>query len=477
MATVDAAFPPATVSRAAQPPPVRELLPLDGLVLDAGTQVRLALSPAVVCRCVEALGRGDSCTAVVVFRADGRDVLADGFQRVAAYRKAGRSEIPADVRLGSVADALWFALGANRSGGKLLGVGDTRRAVELAYRAWPDVSPDRVAAQLGCPLRYVNRVRAALERRRRPPPHSGGSDGRRGAASRSGFPDAGSAAGDSAAVPSFAVDSVRSPPGVAPVAPSGAAPGSRGTVSDPTLLESDRGGLVSARPAGDSFERLVSVVTGSVWHLAAEPDRIDLAAVDRDRREVWSGELAVARRQLAVVISRLRRPRRRSAYSGAPGSALVGVEVAALLDSLGLTVGESGIGNVSSSVVLRLVHAAYGGALLGRVLCVLRDAFPVGPYRFARRLIQALAVVLDTYPSVDDDSLVAALSSAPDGVRSVYGRADHYRNLFRSLPVDCCAAAIVDIYIAAVPNQSRVSKWFTPDEAGRFRPAARFRSS
>ncbi|MYD86392.1 MAG: hypothetical protein F4018_08550 [Acidobacteria bacterium] len=61
---------------------------------------------------VQALADGQVFSPVVVFRADGADLLADGFHRVLAYHKAGRSEIEADVHEGTRDAALWFALGA-----------------------------------------------------------------------------------------------------------------------------------------------------------------------------------------------------------------------------------------------------------------------------------------------------------------------------------------------------------------------------
>ena len=140
--------------------PVRETLSLDSLVLDAGTQVRAAINSKVVDDYVADLEQGDRFPPVVVFRGEGRDLLSDGFHRVHAYRKAGRSEIDADVRPRTFDDALWFALGANSRHGERLQRGDKRHAIELAYRAWPDASLRRIADHVGCVHQYVARVRA-----------------------------------------------------------------------------------------------------------------------------------------------------------------------------------------------------------------------------------------------------------------------------------------------------------------------------
>ena len=135
--------------------PLREVLSLDSLVTDAGTQVRSDIDDEVVDEYVQVLVDGAQFPPVVVFRADGADLLADGYHRVFAYRKAGRSEIRADVYHGTREDALWFALGANRAHGQRLSGADKRRAIELAYRAWPDLSQVRIAAQVGCAQPYV----------------------------------------------------------------------------------------------------------------------------------------------------------------------------------------------------------------------------------------------------------------------------------------------------------------------------------
>ena len=164
--------------------PVREVLSLDQLVTDAGTQVRSAIDDEVVDEYVQALADGAQFPPVVVFRADGAEMLADGYPRVFAYRKAGRSEIPADVYHGTREDALWFALGANRAHGQRLSGADKRRAIELAYRAWPDLSQVRIAAQVGCAQRYVGEVRAQLKATFKLPDRVVGVDGRLRAATR-----------------------------------------------------------------------------------------------------------------------------------------------------------------------------------------------------------------------------------------------------------------------------------------------------
>ena len=173
-------LPPESSSRV----PVREVLSLDGLVTDAGTQVRSAIDDDVVAEYVAAVADGAQFPPVVVFRADGTDLLSDGFHRVLAYREAGRTEIEADVYHGAREDALWFALGANRAHGHRLSRDDKRHAVELAYRAWPDLSQVRIAGQVGCTQQYVSKIRAQLTTSCKLPDRVVGIDGRRRPATR-----------------------------------------------------------------------------------------------------------------------------------------------------------------------------------------------------------------------------------------------------------------------------------------------------
>ena len=89
--------------------------------------------------------------------------------------------------------------------------------------------------------------------------------------------------------------------------------------------------------------------------------------------------------------------------------------------------------------------------------------------------MKAVALVLDTFPAIDDDALVAALASEPDGLRSLVRRAAHQRAMLRVPYIQCFAAAIVDVYNAAVTLERRLPKWFALDKAGRLRSASRLR--
>jgi hypothetical protein len=91
--------------------------------------------------------RGDRFPPVVLFRdPEGVLWLADGFHRCAAAKKNGAKDIEAEVRPGTRADALLFAVSANAEHGKPRTTADKRRAL-LALRALPEWK-DKSARQL-----------------------------------------------------------------------------------------------------------------------------------------------------------------------------------------------------------------------------------------------------------------------------------------------------------------------------------------
>jgi hypothetical protein len=137
-------------------------LSLDSIRLDAGTQTRAHIDEATVAEYAEAMVRGDEFPPVVVFQQDGEFILADGFHRVKAARRARLKHIVAEVRQGGRLDALRFALGANHKHGLRRSNGDKRRAVELALADFGNQS-DRLLAELcGVSQPFVGNIRHQL---------------------------------------------------------------------------------------------------------------------------------------------------------------------------------------------------------------------------------------------------------------------------------------------------------------------------
>ena len=306
--------------------PVRERLALNSLVTDGGTQVRSEISDETVDRYAEALGREERFPPVVVFRDKGTDVLADGFHRVRAYQKAGRSEIEADVYQGGRDEALWFALGANRAHGQGLSGDDKRRAIEIAYKAWPDVSQVQIAKQVGCAQQYVGRIRAQLTTSGKLPDRVVGRDGRERPATRPSRtrqpagaenqaapatenqgPDkrSDSPQGANTAGQSEGADTRGERPGQGP----GESANDEKTGADATEPTGERSGtgVTAKQSARDRSNRIVSVVADDAKHLTAQECLIDFTALDREQMPKWIEELEEARRMLARFIRRLRK--------------------------------------------------------------------------------------------------------------------------------------------------------------------------
>lgn len=136
---------------------------------DGGTQMRAGLDEATVQEYAEKMENGWGDFPPVVLYHDGTDYwLADGFHRLAAYKKSlaavGDTLIPADVRAGTRRDAILHAAGANANHGLRRSPGDKRRAVEVLLKdeEWGKWSDAEIARRCNVSPMTVGRVRAEL---------------------------------------------------------------------------------------------------------------------------------------------------------------------------------------------------------------------------------------------------------------------------------------------------------------------------
>ncbi|PJF39588.1 MAG: hypothetical protein CUN54_08355 [Phototrophicales bacterium] len=97
---------------------------------DGGTQPRAHKDDETVLEYAEAMLTGQEFPPVVVFYDGEAYWLADGFHRHAAAVKAGIDTLNADVRQGSLRDAVLYSVGANATHGLRRTNADKRRAVE-----------------------------------------------------------------------------------------------------------------------------------------------------------------------------------------------------------------------------------------------------------------------------------------------------------------------------------------------------------
>src|SRR5260370_35529204 len=119
------------------------MVPLDRIRTDEEGQTRIKVRPAVVREYAAAMAEqvaegGLRFPPVILFTDGGEYWLGDGFHRVFAARKAGLSEIAADVRAGTQRDAVLFCICAHRAHGFPRSNAGTRHAgaPQLADTEW-----------------------------------------------------------------------------------------------------------------------------------------------------------------------------------------------------------------------------------------------------------------------------------------------------------------------------------------------------
>ncbi len=125
-------------------------------------QTRAHIDDCTVAEYAEAMVRGDRFPPVVVFRHKGDFMLADGWHRVRAARRARLPHILAEVRPGDRKDALRFALGCNQAHGLRRSNADKRRCVEIALRELGTLSDRLVAEMCGVSQPFVSNIRQQL---------------------------------------------------------------------------------------------------------------------------------------------------------------------------------------------------------------------------------------------------------------------------------------------------------------------------
>lgn len=146
-----------------------EVLPIDKIKLDGGTQIRVKINENVVREYSESMEAGDSFPPIVVFF-DGADYwLADGFHRIHALGRLKLKNVEAEIRNGLLRDAVMYSIGANAQHGLRRTNHDKRKAVItlLEDDEWTKFSNRKIAKIARVSLDLVNRVRKELEQSER----------------------------------------------------------------------------------------------------------------------------------------------------------------------------------------------------------------------------------------------------------------------------------------------------------------------
>jgi len=138
-----------------------EIVNLDRIVLDAGTQMREQVNEAVIADYVEAL---DVLPPITVMRVGkSRLVLVDGFHRFYAHKRAGRDSIEIEIVEGStIAEAQFAAARSNARHGLRRSNADKRLAVVAVLGLKPTMSDREIAAHVCVSHTTVANVRRDL---------------------------------------------------------------------------------------------------------------------------------------------------------------------------------------------------------------------------------------------------------------------------------------------------------------------------
>ena len=97
--------------------PTIRTLALDSIVIDDSVQARAMMMVGAVDDYAEAMRQGAAFPPIDVFQEGDIYILADGFTRHAAAKRASLTEIGCVVHVGDLRDAKLFAVGANATHG------------------------------------------------------------------------------------------------------------------------------------------------------------------------------------------------------------------------------------------------------------------------------------------------------------------------------------------------------------------------
>src|SRR5687767_4137212 len=110
---------------------------IKSIILDAGTQMRVAVDAAVIDEYAERMAEGDQFPPVDLIT-DGSSYWPwDGHCRIEASNRVGFTEIEANVESGTLLDAQMKACGSNAQHGMRRTNADKRNAATAALGFWP----------------------------------------------------------------------------------------------------------------------------------------------------------------------------------------------------------------------------------------------------------------------------------------------------------------------------------------------------
>ena len=137
---------------------------INAIIIDKGTQSRAQISEETVTDYAEAMQDGDQFPAITVFYDGVEYYLADGFHRLHAVRRLGKTSIQANVEQGTLRDAILFSLGANANHGLRRTNADKRKCVMTLLEdfEWQSLTNSEIAQYCHVSPQLVAAVKAEL---------------------------------------------------------------------------------------------------------------------------------------------------------------------------------------------------------------------------------------------------------------------------------------------------------------------------
>ena len=140
-------------------------LKLDQIIIDQGTQIRVAIDQKTVTEYAEAIMHKEVLPPLTVFSDGIKYYLADGFHRYFAYKNTVTPEVEVEVQKGTLRNAIEYALSANSKHGLKRTNEDKRNAVIIALNdiEWGMLSPREIAKLCGVSHTYVVTIKEKMD--------------------------------------------------------------------------------------------------------------------------------------------------------------------------------------------------------------------------------------------------------------------------------------------------------------------------
>jgi hypothetical protein len=135
--------------------------------IDGGTQARVSLNQDVVKEYAESMREGAVFPPITVFHDGSEYWLADGFHRYFATKSNAITSIEAEVKTGTLDDAILFAFSANGKRGLSMTAEDNRNIIYamLRHPEWSQWTNTAIAKHIGVSSMTVGRVKATMEKK------------------------------------------------------------------------------------------------------------------------------------------------------------------------------------------------------------------------------------------------------------------------------------------------------------------------